>query len=241
MKSFVHYIPLLTTVIAIAFAFVLFQRWNKKRTATYLLWWAIGVTMYGVGTLAEGLTTLFGWSEWVFRIWYVSGALLGGFPLAQGTAYLLLSKKAAWRLTAVFVTFIVIASICVLLSPIDMSLVEPFRLSGRVMSWQWVRMFSPFVNLYSFIMLVGGAIWSAWLYWKQSHEMGSRVLGNIAIAVGGLLPGIGGSFARMGQVEVLYVTELLGLILIWFGYQVMVADSVISVHWAQRRSQTQTA
>ena len=97
--------------------------------------------------------------------------------------------------------------------------------------------FMAIVNLYAFIFLVGGAFWSAWKYWQLSHEMGSRVLGNIFIAVGALLPGIGGSFARAGQVEVLYATELIGLSFIWLGYQIMVSGSVISIHLNQRLTQ----
>ncbi|MDX1579642.1 MAG: hypothetical protein R3266_14245, partial [Gemmatimonadota bacterium] len=47
----------------------------------------------------------------------------------------------------------------------------------------------------------------------------NRAIGNAYIAVGAILPGIGGSFTRFGHVEVLYVTELVGLILIWIGYR----------------------
>jgi len=39
------------------------------------------------------------------------------------------------------------------------------------------------------------------------------------IAVGALLPGIGGAATRAGYVEALYVTELLGLLLIYAGYR----------------------
>jgi len=38
----------------------------------------------GVGTITESLTTVFGWNEWVFRAWYITGALCGGAPLAPG-------------------------------------------------------------------------------------------------------------------------------------------------------------
>ncbi|NIP96583.1 MAG: hypothetical protein GWO24_25375, partial [Akkermansiaceae bacterium] len=54
--------------------------------------------MFGVGTFTESWVTLFGWSEGVFRAWYISGALLGGAPLAQGTVYLLLKRSTANRL-----------------------------------------------------------------------------------------------------------------------------------------------
>ncbi|MCL1601694.1 MAG: hypothetical protein M3112_09200, partial [Actinomycetia bacterium] len=76
-------------------------------------------------------------------------------------------------------------------------------------------------------------IWSAWKYWKVG-DASSRVLGNIYIAVGAILPGIGGSFARAGVVEVLYVTELVGLLLIWAGFRVISGDRVISVFSNQR-------
>jgi hypothetical protein len=40
---------------------------------------------------------------------------------------------------------------------------------------------------------------------------------NVLIAAGAILPGIGGTATRMGYVEVLYVTELIGLLLTWAG------------------------
>jgi hypothetical protein len=46
---------------------------------------------------------------------------------------------------------------------------------------------------------------------------------NVLIAVGAILPGIGGTATRMGYTEVLYVTELAGLLLIWAGYRISVA------------------
>ena len=240
MITFVHYIPILTTIFAIPFTITLYRHWRAKPAAIYLLWWCAGVFMYGVGTLMESLTTIFGWHPLVFRLWYISGALLGGVLLAQGTVYLMFSRKMANRMTAVLFLFIAIAALFVLLTPINTELVEPFRLSGRVMSWQWVRLFSPFINLYAFIFLVGGAFWSAWQYWKRSHELGPRVIGNVFIAIGALLPGIGGSFARFGRVEVLYITEFIGLLLIWLGYQIIVEDSTLSIHMAQRMSDRQS-
>jgi hypothetical protein len=47
-------------------------------------------------------------------------------------------------------------------------------------------------------------------------------LGNTLIAAGAILPGIGGAATRFGHTEVLYVTELLGLSLIWLGYRASV-------------------
>jgi xanthosine utilization system XapX-like protein len=46
-------------------------------------------------------------------------------------------------------------------------------------------------------------------------------MGNIYIAIGGLLPGIGGTFTRMGYVEMLFITELIGLLFIYIGYKII--------------------
>jgi len=233
MRSLIHYLPIATTLVSIVFASVLYKHWRKKPNALYLFWWTLGVILYGVGTLTESLTTLLGWNELVFKSWYISGALLGGAPLAQGTVYLLMSNKVAHRLTAVLVTFIVIAAACVVLSPVNYEAVETYRLSGSVLGWQWTRLFSPIINTYALIFLVGGAAWSAWKYWRSSIDFRARAHGNTLIAVGALLPGIGGSFTRFGYVEVLYVTEIIGILLIWLGYYVISNDPNRSIHTKQ--------
>ena len=219
MRHPVHFIPIATTIFSIIFAAMVYRRY-KQKGGLHLLWWSAGILIYGVGTFTEAITTLFGWQEWVFRFWYVSGALLGGAPLAQGTVYLLMKRKTADRLTLALVPFILIAAAFALLTPIRHELVEPFRLSGRVMEWQWVRLFSPFINTYAFIFLVGGAVYSAYRF-KKSPKTHYRYVGNVFIALGALLPGIGGTATRFGYVEVLYITEFVGLSLIFLGYRII--------------------
>lgn len=233
----VHYLPIVTTAVAVVFTSILWRHWRRKPDARYLMWWTIGVALYGVGTLTEALTTVFGWSEPVFRAWYVSGALLGGAPLAQGTVYLLLPRRIADRLAVALITYIAIAAAFVASTPLLTDAVEEHRLSGSVMEWQWVRLFSPLVNLYAVVFLIGGAIWSAWRYWRRGGAP-SRVSGNVLIAIGAILPGVGGSYARAGHVEVLYVTELIGLLLIWAGYRRIVGDHAPPIHRAQQPGST---
>lgn len=213
----VHYIPIVTTLLAVPFGVQILLRYRANPDRLHLLWWGLGVLLYGVGTFTEAATTLLGWRESVFRAWYISGALLGGAPLAQGTVYLLLRRSVAHWLTVALVVYVAIASVAVLMSPIDYGLVEGHRLSGRVFEWTWVRAFSPFVNLYAVIFLIGGAILSA-LRYSRSPETRHRMWANTWIAIGAILPGIGGTATRMGHVEVLYVTELIGLLFIWAGY-----------------------
>ncbi|MGE5834190.1 MAG: hypothetical protein ACM4AI_06905 [Acidobacteriota bacterium] len=224
-QSLVHYIPILTTILTVPFALEIFRRFRHHPDRVHLLWWAIGVGIYGLGTLTEALTTLIGWREPIFRAWYISGALMGGAPLAQGTVYLLLPRRRANQLTVLLLSLIAIAATAALLSPIDYSRVEAHRLTGRVFMWTWVRLFSPFINLYAVVFLIGGAILSAIRY-SRDIATRHRMVANVLIAIGAILPGIGGAATRMGYVEVLYVTEFIGLLMIWSGYRMSVTSNV---------------
>lgn len=217
MPTFVHYIPIVTTVIALSLAVSLGRRF-RERGGRHLLWWTIGALTYAAGTAIEASVTLFGWSEGLFRSWYIAGALLGGAPLAQGAVYLHVPERVADTLSVILLAVILVAAAFVLIVPIQHDLVETYRLTGRVMAWPWVRAFSPFINLYAFVFLVGGAIKSAVQFWRR-RETRRRAEGNALIALGALLPGIGGSFTRFGHTEVLYVTEFVGIILIYLGYR----------------------
>ncbi len=218
MNGFVYYIPIFTTLFCAYFFIEIAKHWAQKKNAWYLLWWTVGVFCYGLGTLVESAVTLFGWNVILFKSWYVFGAFLGGVPLAQGTVHLLLGKKFAKYSSIVLISVLIISAFLVSASPINHNLVVDHHLSGDVLGWSWIRLITPFINIYAFIFLVGGAIYSAYKYFKQEGTK-ARFIGNVLIAIGGILPGIGGSFSKFGQTEVLYVTEFLGILLIYFGYR----------------------
>jgi hypothetical protein len=192
----------------------------------------LGVFCYIAGTISESVNTLAGFSIINFKIWYITGALLGGAPLAQGTVYLLCRRKLANILTIILTIFIIVATVLVILSPMNTELISG-RLTGKLLGWKFIRYMTPFINLYAFIFLVGGAVYSAVKYAKNKQFKG-RFTGNLLIGIGGLLPGIGGSFTKFGYVEVLYVTEFIGLIFIFLGYKTIKADSSVSVHENQQ-------
>src|SRR4029077_5602229 len=159
----VSYIPVLTTLFSLFFLSRIVPHYVSKRSA-YLLWWTLGVLTFGLGTLTESINAVFGWTEWNTKIWYIVGALLGGYPLAQGTIYLLMNKRFADISAVVCSAVILVAAVCVLSSPIEIPEGFDQRLTGRVFAWQWVRGFSPLLNLYAFVFLFGGAVYSAIAY-----------------------------------------------------------------------------
>tara|TARA_B100001027_G_scaffold216207_1_gene191894 strand:- start:286 stop:963 length:678 start_codon:yes stop_codon:yes gene_type:complete len=223
----IDYIPILTTILSLYF-FVEILKHYLFRKKKYLFWWMIGVATFGLGTLSESIHTIIGYNEFNLRFWYILGALLGGFPLAQGTVYLLFSKKFANQSSLFFISYILVASIFILMVPIKITESFDGGLTGQVFGWQWVRIFSIPINIYAFTFLVGGAIYSAYKYSKFKNLI-YKVYGNTAIAIGGILPGIGGSFTRAGYVEVLFVTEFFGLASIYAGYKIIKYNTTIQV------------
>ncbi len=223
-----YYLPILSTLITIVFATKIYQRYAARgHSGNHLLWWFLGVIAYGLGTFSESYITLFGLNGFIFKTWYVVGALLGGAPLAQGTVWLLLSKKTARLLTYALILAVVVSSGFVISSPLNYELMAGSGNlpSGIFFEWQWVRMFSPFINTYAVIFLVGGAILSAWRFYQSSKIdtpaavlARDRFIGNALIAVGAILPALGGAASRFGHTEYLYMGEFAGIILIWLGY-----------------------
>src|SRR5213078_4901817 len=177
----ISYIPVLTTVLSVFFLSRIVPHYLSKGSP-YLVWWTLGVLTFGLGTLTESINAIFGWSETNTKIWYIVGALLGGYPLAQGTIYLLMDKRFADISAMICSAIIVVGGVCVLLSPIDIPPSYDFRLTGRVLEWSWVRWFSPFINTYAIIFLFGGAIYSAIKY-SQNENAKSRFVGNVFIAI----------------------------------------------------------
>jgi hypothetical protein len=78
------------------------------------------------------------------------------------------------------------------------------------------------LNIYGTLTLVGGALYSAYLFWRK-EILSNRMFGSILIAVGGLSPAMGGSFLKAGLFDFLYLSELAGILLMFAGFQLATA------------------
>lgn len=82
-----------------------------------------------------------------------------------------------------------------------------------------VRLSTPFFNIYGLITLVGGAIWSAYLFWRK-RVLPNRVIGNVLIASGALLISFASTLTRLGYGQFLYLAELLSAVIMFSGFLV---------------------
>jgi len=213
-------LPFTSSVISFFFAFLVLKRYQTRR-GLHLLLWGIGMILYGIGGFCEGYYGAFGWSPLIFRLWYLCGAILVAAWLGQGTVYLLAKRKWAHRLMALLALGSLYGLIRVFGAELDPDLMTSSvhtgsELSGHAIVTSGVRMLTPFFNLYGTVTLVGGAAWSAWIFWRKRILL-HRTIGNLLIAVGAILPAFGGAFSRMGLSGALYVSELLGAVLMFIG------------------------
>jgi hypothetical protein len=81
-----------------------------------------------------------------------------------------------------------------------------------------VRLTTPFFNIYGLLTLVGGAIYSAYLFWRK-RVMPNRVVANVLIAAGALAIGSASTLTRLGYGEYLYLGELLSAVLMFIGFR----------------------
>ncbi len=171
--------------------------------------------MYFIGTGTEYWVGIWGLNETVYRLWYLSGATFGAAYLGMGTLYLLTPRRVAHSIMAILLVASFYAIFRVFSANIDMSTLH--YLSGRFMP-QSVRQMTPFFNTFGTVALVGGALYSAWVYWRR-RLMPHRVISNILIAVGALMPALGGTLMRYGgSITVFYILELLGIVIIFVGF-----------------------
>jgi len=216
-----HILPYLSTLVTFAFTAAVFNRY-RERGGIYLLFWAIGLFLYGLGTLSEVILSLT-YNVFVLKLWYLTGAMLTAAWLGAGTVQLLIRKgNTAQILTEILTAVSLLALVLVFVAPVNSVAYEVTRPVSEQYKEILTRgglivLLTILLNIYGTITLVGGAIYSAFLFWRKKI-LANRMYGNILIAAGALSPALGGTFLRTGLVDFLYLSELIGAILMFFGF-----------------------
>ena len=85
-------LPALTALFALLFAALLFDQYRSRRGA-YQLTWGIGALAFAIAAGAEALASAVGWSEPIYRVWYLFGAVWTAGWLGAGTILLLAKTR----------------------------------------------------------------------------------------------------------------------------------------------------
>ena len=229
-------LPLASTVIMAAFVMLVFQRWARSRRPA-LLFWGIGLAMFGLGSLAE-LYSSIGWNPVVFRAWYGFGALLNAAWIGLGTVYLLGRPRFAHATLAVVAAGSIVGLYGVMTMPVDGAGFETsVPLSGQykeiLADGAWVRAMTPAFNIFGVVALVGGAVYSAYLFWRKKTLI-NRMWGNMLIAAGALVIASASTLTRFGGGEYLYVGEMVAGALMFSGF-------LVATRWSARSEEARGA
>jgi hypothetical protein len=298
-------LPLASSILAFVFAAMVFDQWWQRRHAFQLVW-AIGLLWYGISAGTEFWGSAFGWSEPLYRTWYLIGALYVPPYLALGTIYLLAKTRFAYfagvtvliggalsllfsklypgSTTTAFVVFSIalVGGIAIIVAtavrrPLAAHIAAAVLILGSLLGayvvltaplaapgWAvdpnthvpvgsafpgFVRVITPPDNIAGALILVFGALYSAYVYMPKRRvlpaswaigavtvnfvaslpgavaalfagKLNSRVPATILIAVGAFIPGLTSGLNRFDVTWSFFLGEFLGVLLIFTGFLV---------------------
>jgi hypothetical protein len=189
----------------------------RTRRKPYQLIWAAALAMFGIAALTEAVGLAAGWSAADYKAYYLFGALLNVGWLAAGEVFLLASAR--WGRTAVLVMAIItaVSIIRVLIATADpMQLLAQFPDDRKTLD---VPAVLPAVtNSLASLILIGGALWSAWRAFRRTAPPGI-VVGTFLIAVGAfVVAGLHGGAVVAHAPAVRPISEAVGIAIMFAGY-----------------------
>jgi hypothetical protein len=298
-------LPLGSSALSLVFAGLMLDQWWQRRHAFQLVW-AIGLLWYGISAGTEFWGSAFGWSEPLYRTWYLIGALYVPPYLGLGTIYLLSKTRFGYfagvtviiggglsllfskvypgsTMTAMVVFAIALAGgIAIVVAtavrrPAAAHIAAAVLILGSLLGayivltaplaapgWAvdphthvpvgsafpgFVRVITPPDNIAGALVLVFGALYSAYVYMPKvrvlparlgvlaivpnffaslpgaiaalfAGKLNSRVPATILIALGAFIPGLTSGLNRFGVTWSFFLGEFAGLLLIFIGFLV---------------------
>ena len=209
-------LPLSAAVISGWMALVMLRRMRQKVRPQEAAW-AVAFAMFAVAASMQVVGDVIGWTPAMARIYYICGATLVVGWLGLGTWLILVHRPwlrnlGTWGM--------------ILLTGVAIGLVSqaPVQLTALAETG-WHALEKPALltiltiglNTVGTLVLVGGALWSAWVFWRKGIMKG-RMVGLIFIAVGALTVAAGGSLTRLGHEQFLYAAMSVGVGLMFWGY-----------------------
>ena len=213
-------ISFLSSLITFTFAAMVLDQYLSRRRP-YQLVWTVALLVFGLGVFVEFLANLNGWTVTTYRWWFLFGATFAAVTLGLGSIYLLVPLRWAQAVTIVLAIAAIWAVYRVLSVPIEAAAVIPLHGQARPPSVQSipgdVTAMVVVFNILGTLAVVGGALWSASLFWRRRTHL-YRVVSNVLIAAGAIVVASSGSLAGLGRPEYLFLGEFLGIAIIFLGF-----------------------
>ncbi len=212
--------PLVAAAVASVFAVLLAKRYAERRRSHQLLW-AIALLMYAAASLAVAIGALNGWGRLAFQVYWVFGAVLNVPFLAAGELQLLVRNRTVELAIDVVLVFLIAYSISVVRgAAYDVHALAQQLPSGKHVFGDGTpaHRLPQLISIPSYLVLVGGALWSAWRM-RGRPELKDRFVGTLLIAIGAtIIAGLGSTFAALGKLPLFSVSLLSGIAVMFWGF-----------------------
>jgi hypothetical protein len=219
----VVFYALAATAISAAFALTLWMQY-RSHPRPYLLAWSVALAIYALAALTEVIGAAAGWSPLLYRIYYYFGGILVVGVLALGTTYLLaprFSRIALWILivlAAIGLAGVLGAQLqAVKLETHLVPNTDTMKVQGGLFNVVAILM-AALTNTVGSVILIGGALWSAYGAWRKGGAQ-SRLVANILIAAGAFIVAGASTLTRLFHAyELFYVGQAIGVLVMFGGF-----------------------
>jgi len=161
------------------------------------------------------------WNLVIYRTYYFLAAILLVGVLGLGTIYLLVPRFASFALGAMVVLaaggFIAVVGAQLDAVPLHSSPVPPtFPPRGNAFNLIAV-LIAATTNIAGTLVLVGGALWSAYGFWRRGGQR-ERAIANVLIAAGAVVVAFATGLSRLGIYQLFYSGQAIGVLIMFLGF-----------------------
>lgn len=212
-------LPLAATAISGLFAWSLYAK-HRQQPRLQLLAWSVSLAMYAIASATLFLADVYGWGPWLYRAFWLFGALLNVPWLALGSASL------AWpRLARILFAIVIVASgfaiaATVAADPVTAALAGDEIPRGKDV-WAGSTNVLGLLRIYSiggWLAVVAIAAWTS----RSRDGMrpsSTRVRANAMIALGVSVVAIGGfALGRLGGAGLFSISLVVGVAIMYVGF-----------------------
>jgi hypothetical protein len=191
------------------------------------------MALFSIGSFALWWAESTGWSSGVFRVFFLTGAVLNVAWLALGTIYLLVGRRVGDVVQTSLVALSGLATGIVLIAPMKTEIVADQFPTGKEVFGVAPRILAAVGSGVPALVIIIGALWSTWRVLakktpslnsasaRQVVSPGRLAVGNVLIATGTIVLSLSGTLAgRLGKDRAFAVTLLAGVVVLFAGFLV---------------------
>lgn len=224
----------LAAICALLAAIFIFDQY-LHRPRPHKLMWALGLLFYGLAAGAESFGAASHWTVTEYKVWYYFGGVLTAAFLGLGTLFLLGPRRVALVATIIAVVIALYAGARITLASFSAADVQTLATGSSALITN-VRAFKPLpgdmeiaaivMNIPGALLLFGGAIWSAWQFWRK-RAPGYRLVSMAFLALGSVFPSILTGLQALGNTSGAALGEFLGAVCLLSG--LLISHDVFTV------------